>query len=100
MAANNIAVLYLHGNGVKKDAKKAIEWFLKAAEQDDATAQLNLGRIYEYGQQIVPQDDEKALSWYQKAAENGATGVGKKVEILRQKLRQKHNASAQPILHK
>ena len=49
---------------------KALEWYTKAAEQGDATAQYNLGACYEYGEG-VEQDMEKAVELYRKAAEQG-----------------------------
>src|SRR5437899_270355 len=41
-----------------------------AAEQGDASAQLNLGNSY-YNGQGVPQDYKEAMKWYRKAAEQG-----------------------------
>ena len=38
------------------------------AEQGDASAQYNLGKMYRFGQG-VPQDYGKAVEWYRKAAE-------------------------------
>ncbi len=34
---------YRQGTGVTKDEKKAVEWYEKAAAQNDASAQSNLG---------------------------------------------------------
>ena len=45
-------------------------WYRKAAEQGDASAQYNLGVMYENGHG-VEQDDEQAVFWYRKAAEQG-----------------------------
>ena len=41
-----------------------------AAEQGDASAQNNLGRMYEYGRE-VPKDEVQAVAWYHRAAEQG-----------------------------
>ena len=41
----------------------------RQAEQGDASAQYNLGAMYENGEG-VPQDDQEALKWYRKAAEH------------------------------
>ncbi len=54
----------------KKNYQKAVEWYLKAAEQDDKYAQYNLGYCYDKGQG-VEQDYQKAVEWYTKAAEQG-----------------------------
>ena len=42
----------------------------RAAEQGDATAQINLGWMYSRGRG-VPQDDAEAVRWYRRAAEQG-----------------------------
>ncbi|GBU26915.1 hypothetical protein R84B8_00431 [Treponema sp. R8-4-B8] len=52
--------------------KERIEKLRKAAEQGDAEAQYDLGKIYQHGGYAgVPKDDAKALEWYCKAAEQG-----------------------------
>ena len=44
-----------------------------AADQGNATAQNNLGKMYANGDQGVPQDDQEAVKWYHLAAEQGAS---------------------------
>ena len=56
--------------GSKGDYGKAIEWFLKAAEQGNSVAQYNLGDCYLRGNG-VQRDKDKALKWITKAAEQG-----------------------------
>ena len=53
-----------------QDYKKSAEWYTKAAEAGNASAQFNLGLCY-YKGQGVPQDYKKAVQWYKKAAEAG-----------------------------
>jgi TPR repeat protein len=55
---------------VCRDEVVAAEWYRRAAEQGDASAQNNLGIMYANGQG-VPQDDELAVHWYRLAAEQG-----------------------------
>ena len=43
---------------------------LAKAEQGDATAQCNLGIMYEFGKGVA-QDDAEAVKWYRLAAEQG-----------------------------
>ena len=50
-------------------AKAAIR-YRKAAEQGDASAQFNLGIMYDYGRGVT-QDYAQAALWYRKAAEQG-----------------------------
>ena len=62
--------MYDNGTGVEQSYEKAVEWYLKAAEQGFAWAQHQLGYMYESGHG-VERSDEKAREWYQKAAEQG-----------------------------
>lgn len=64
---SNLGWMYDNGEGVHKDAAKAVEWFQKAAAQGHAGAQYNLGLMYAKGKG-VPKDVAKAEEWYQKAA--------------------------------
>ena len=66
----NLALKKDDWKGQPLDMRKAITWYLKAAEIGYAIAQMNLGRCYDYGQG-VPQDHKQAVSWYQKAANQG-----------------------------
>ena len=63
-----LGAIYEKGRGVAKDAKAAIKWYLKAAEQRHTKAQRALGLMYTYGSE---RDDTKAIKWYTKAAEQG-----------------------------
>ena len=55
----------------KQDYKKAVEWWLLAAEQGNADAQYGLGCCYEEGHG-VDKNLSEALRWYRKAAEQGS----------------------------
>ncbi|MCC7312417.1 MAG: SEL1-like repeat protein [Sulfuritalea sp.] len=65
-----LALMYARGDGVTKDATKAVEWYQRAAMQGDANAQVNLGRRYAHGDGVA-KDAAKAVEWYQKAAAQG-----------------------------
>lgn len=52
------------------DYATAWRGFLIAAEQGDASAQFNLGLMYDYGQG-VPRDYAEAVKWYRRAADQG-----------------------------
>jgi TPR repeat protein len=52
------------------DYATAVREFRPLAEQGDASAQYNLGVMYENGRG-VPQDYAAAVGWYRKAAEQG-----------------------------
>jgi TPR repeat protein len=53
---------------VGEDDVTAVEWFRKAADQEYAVAQCNLGVCYVEGEG-VGQDDAMAVEWYRKAAD-------------------------------
>ena len=74
-----LAFMYKHGKGVPPDPQKAIEWYTKAAEQGYASAQNNLGVMYErIGEQALLLDERagvsnflKAMKWFQEAGKQG-----------------------------
>ncbi len=69
-AYNNLATLYMEGQGVPKDQRKAFELFKKAAELGDARAQVNVGVMYAWGEGIV-HDKMKAHENFKKALQVG-----------------------------
>jgi len=58
-------------HGKERDATKALEWFMKAAEQGLAEAQLEVGRHYVGNFTPEVEDSAMAISWLRKAAEQG-----------------------------
>ena len=60
---------------------EARKWYLKAAEQGSATAQFNLGVLYDTGKGI-PQDYVEARKWYLKAAEQGEASAQNNLGLL------------------
>ncbi|MCH5284502.1 MAG: SEL1-like repeat protein [Akkermansiaceae bacterium] len=65
-AQNEMGVRYALGLGVKKDGKKAAQYFLEAAREGNAYAQLNLAFCYSQGVG-VSSDGEKVEAWAKKA---------------------------------
>jgi len=66
----NLVFMYEAGRGVGKGELKALELYLKSAEQGHAAAQCNLGLMYANGFG-VDKDEVKAVSWYLKSVEQG-----------------------------
>jgi TPR repeat protein len=56
------------GHGVTQDYTEALKWFRKAADQGEAKAQANLGKMYAMGHGVL-QDYAPALAWFRKAAD-------------------------------
>ncbi|MDR0812345.1 MAG: sel1 repeat family protein [Paludibacter sp.] len=52
------------------DYVQAYEWWLKAADQGNLSAQGNIGVMYHNGKGVA-QDYQEAVKWYRKAAEQG-----------------------------
>lgn len=70
-AIMTLAALYYYGNEyIARDAKKAGEWFEKAAHQDVAEAHFFLGEIYAKGDGIA-RDFKRAVDEWNRAAEEG-----------------------------
>ncbi len=63
----NLAMSYSFGKGVDQNFEKALDWFLKCANQDDAKAKYYVGVMYfnGHGTQV---DLEKAADWIMKSA--------------------------------
>lgn len=62
--------MHEQGIGKSKNEKEVIVWYNKAAEQENAGAQFNLGVLYENGKG-TPIDYAKADRWYRKTATQG-----------------------------
>lgn len=69
-AQNALAMLYMSGEGVRKDEAQAVRWLTTAAEAQVATAQSNLGYLYLSGQG-VPRDPARAAELLRQAAGKG-----------------------------
>ncbi|WP_300179254.1 tetratricopeptide repeat protein [uncultured Aliivibrio sp.] len=66
-AMNNLADLYLQGNGLVQNIHQAELLYIRAAELGNATAMRNLGFLYFKGSN-VKQDMEKSYFWFNLAA--------------------------------
>lgn len=69
-AIRDLGFFYHDGTYLKKNMKKAAEFYKKAAKQDDAIAQWNLGLCYRDGEG-VRQSERWSRYWISKAAEQG-----------------------------
>lgn len=65
-----VALAYLRGDGVEHSPEKAVYWFTKLAQQNDANGQFNIGLLLAKGYG-TERDFEKAAYWMQRAADNG-----------------------------
>jgi TPR repeat protein len=65
-----LGLMYDTGQGVPKNAVKAVHWYKKAAEQGRADAQWMLGTMYADGNGVAKNSME-AVKWYEKSAVQG-----------------------------
>ncbi len=76
----NIGLMYLRGEGVKKDAAEAKRWFEKAAEFENPSALYNLGLMYD-NDIAAQKDEQKAQEYLHKAAQLGHDGANFKLAL-------------------
>ena len=62
--------MYYLGDGIAKDYNEAYKWYILAAEQGFASAQFNLGLMYNNGDGI-PKNNVNAYMWFKLASSNG-----------------------------
>jgi hypothetical protein len=72
MAQINLGWMCENGQGVAQDYKEAVNWYRKAAEQGNATAQKNLGVMYANGRG-VGRESVVAYALYNIASANDNT---------------------------
>ncbi|GBC01749.1 hypothetical protein RclHR1_04310010 [Rhizophagus clarus] len=77
-----LGLMYLDGEGVRKDVQEALKWLTKSAEKGNIDAQLILGQLYTDGIVDVEQEDVTAFDWFCMAAEQGDVNAQLIVEHL------------------
>lgn len=88
--------MYDFGQGVPRDYKEAMKWYRKAADQNLAIAQYNLGALYVNGQGVT-QDDIQAYMWINLAAEQGLETARKYRDIMAKWMTPAQIAEAQKL---
>jgi hypothetical protein len=76
-----LAVAKLHGYGIKKDIKSAMELFLLSAKQGDSSAQNWLGQMYRDGSGTV-KNYKKSYMWFNIAKANGYSTAGRSRDLV------------------
>ena len=75
--------MYYQGKGVAQDHKQAAAWWRRAADQDFAQAQYNLGALCYEGKGVA-QDHKQAAAWYRRAADQGDAQAKAALQKLQQ----------------
>jgi TPR repeat protein len=68
---NDAETFYKIGSAYSDGDKKSFIWLYKAARQNHAQAQRQIGMMYKFGCGAVPQDDKQSFFWFMKAASTG-----------------------------
>ena len=69
-AQKMLGIMYDYGQGVKKDSRKALDWYIKAASQGQPAVQYQIGAKYFRGDG-TKQDYAEAAKWWEMAAAGG-----------------------------
>ncbi len=92
-----LGMMYLKGQGVAGDNKKAGEWFRKAAENAIPQAQYRLGELYFEGRG-VPKDYEFAYIWYSIGATHQHKLSVNAIDKARQQLSREERTEADRLI--
>lgn len=76
-----LGYMYSVGLGTNIEGRKAINWFLKAAAQNDNIAQYNLALIYAQGK-LTLKDYTEAINWAVRARANGNADADKLIKMI------------------
>jgi TPR repeat protein len=76
-----LGMMYIDGNGVEKDPSTAVQWFLKAAQQNHSEAQYQLGQMYKTGLGVKANPSE-AKTWLSKAADGGLEKASESLKTM------------------
>jgi len=70
-AMTHLGDLFASGVGVKKDEEKAMKLYNEAARRKYAPALSKIAKVYEQGNESIPENSRQALQWYMTAAKSG-----------------------------
>jgi TPR repeat protein len=85
-AINKLGELYLFGEVVPVNYKKAVSYFWAASKGGYGRASYWLGRLHTDGVGGLEKDTQKAISYYEQAIEQGYENAAKWLEQLRENL--------------
>lgn len=77
-----------------QDNTEAVKWYRRAAEQELALAQYNLGVMYAKGEG-VPRNDQEAYVWFSLVAVSDSSSEKQLRDAIGQKLSSAERAAAQ-----
>jgi TPR repeat protein len=96
LAQNTLGYKYEYGIDVKRNYKISAEWYQKAAEQNNAKAQYNLGAMYA-NSLGVSQDYVEAYKWFSLAYKNGLKQAQDVLDFLKRHMSPSQIAKASQL---
>ena len=66
-----VGIMYIKGEDAPRDVHEGVRWLQSAANSNHLAAQVELGKLYFNGAQLIEKDYLVALKWFEKAADNG-----------------------------
>jgi len=78
-AMNNLAVMFVLGEGVAPDVNEAAKWYLNAAEKGNGNAMFNLAALYDDGHGVT-KSPKLAVTWAMRSILTGTANA--KLEML------------------
>ena len=73
-AMNNLAVMYVLGEGVASDVNEAARWYQNAAEKGNGNAMFNLAALYDDGHGVT-KSAELAVTWVMRSILTGTANA-------------------------
>lgn len=80
-----------------RDDATAAYWYRKAAEQNYAPAQLNLGQMYAEGGPSFPRDLAQAYFWMHRAVSNGDSNASIQLASVESEMSQSDRDRSQQL---
>ena len=83
-AVYDVGLAYYRGDGVNRDAYKALQWMRRAGDRGEVRAQLALGKLYLTGVEEMGSDPNEAVKWLELAAGRGNYDAARLLKDARQ----------------
>ena len=76
-------MMYEDGQGVPRDYRQAMNWYMQAAAQNRPEAEYKVGSLYEHGYGVAP-NQAQAIAWYQRSDQHGYPDAHDALKALEQ----------------
>lgn len=93
-----IGVMYAMGLGVKRDDRRAFEWYLRSSMKGHPGAQSGVGWYYEVGRGMEAPDLVRAYMWYVLSAIGGDPDAAISQEEVVKKMTKEQIAEADKLI--